>query len=283
MTGNTIFSAYNDTKEKLKTAGIEDYGFEARVIIRHVTGFDNKEILINYNNVLTVYQQKELESIVERRRARYPLQYILGEWSFYGRTFRLGEGVLIPRGDTETVVETALELIKNVESPGILDLCAGSGAIGLTLALERTDSRVILLEKYETALGFAAKNKELLGAYNAECVKGDVLSGDLSSKRFDLIVSNPPYVSKEDMKALQPELAFEPKEALCPGEDEFLFYKKTVENYKRALNPGGFICFEVGKGMAESVEKILSSAGFAGVDSRKDFADIERVVFGTVT
>ncbi|MBR5923642.1 MAG: peptide chain release factor N(5)-glutamine methyltransferase, partial [Clostridia bacterium] len=121
----TIFKAYNETKERLAGAGIEDFGFEARVIMRHVTGFDNKKIMLNYNAELTALQTDRLNDIVTRRSARYPLQYILGEWSFYGRTFKVGDGVLIPRADTETAVEAALDLIKDKPSPDIADLCAG--------------------------------------------------------------------------------------------------------------------------------------------------------------
>ncbi|MBO7519826.1 MAG: peptide chain release factor N(5)-glutamine methyltransferase, partial [Clostridia bacterium] len=108
MTNNTVFFVYNRTKERLKAAGIEDYGFEARVIMRHVTGFDNKKIMLNYNAALTPYQLRTIDDIINRRTARYPLQYILGEWSFYGLTLKVGEGVLIPRADSETAVDTAL-------------------------------------------------------------------------------------------------------------------------------------------------------------------------------
>ena len=282
MENNSVFSVYNKTKERLKSFGIEDYGFEARVIIRHITGFDNKKILMNYNYVIDDRQQNELEDILKKRQARYPLQYILGEWSFYGRTFKVGDGVLIPRSDTEVVVETALELIGDIKNPHILDLCAGSGAIGLTLALERRDSRVTLVEKFETPLKYAEENKKLNNVLNAECVKGDVLNGNFSESKYDLIISNPPYVSIEDMKVLQPEVRYEPQEALCPGEDDLLFYKRIIENYRHSLNPGGKICFEVGIGEGKSVKELLSTAGFFEVGCKEDYGEVDRVVFGTV-
>lgn len=279
---NTIFKVYNETKEKLKSFGIEDYGFEARVIMRHITGFDNKKIMMNYNAALNAHELKKLEDIILKRQARYPLQYILGEWSFYGRTFKVGDGVLIPRPDTEIVVETALDLIKGIKSPRVLDLCAGSGAIGLTLALERPDSNVILLEKYKTALQYTELNKELLSAENADCICGNVFSGDCADNKFDLIVSNPPYVCKPDMANLQPEVRYEPQTALCPGSDELLFYKEIIKNYKNSVNSGGAFCFEVGVNQAQRVKSILESAELLDVESKKDYAGIDRVVFGTV-
>lgn len=282
MVSNSIFNVYNKTKERLNSFGIEDYGFEARIIIRHITGFDNKKILMNYNYALSKRQQSELEDILKKRQARYPLQYILGEWSFYGRTFKVRDGVLIPRQDTEVVVETALELIKDTENPVVADLCTGSGAIGITIALERPDSKVALVEKYDTPFNTAEENRRLNKAENAECQKGDVISGDFSDREYDLIVSNPPYVSQADMKILQPEVRFEPQEALCPGEDELLFYKRIIENYKKALEPGGKLCFEVGINQAQSVKELLSKAGFADVGIKKDYGEVDRVVFGTV-
>ena len=282
-TNNTIFNVYNETKKRLNSFGIEDYGFEARVIIKHITGFDNKKIMMNYNSLLNPAQLKRLEDIIIKRQARYPLQYILGEWSFYGRTFKVGEGVLIPRADTEIAVETALQLIKDSKAPRILDLCAGSGAIGLTIALEREDSNVTLLEKHSEAVKYCKLNKDLLGVKNADVSCGDVLKGDCSEERYDLIVSNPPYVSESDMKTLQPEVRYEPQTALCPGNDELLFYKEIVGNYGKSVNYGGAFCFEVGINQADSVKEILSSAGLQNVSAVKDYADIDRVVFGTVS
>ena len=282
MANSTVFSAYNETKEKLAAAGIEDYGFEARVIIKLITGFDSKKILLNYNSPLTDFQQNALKEIIDRRVTRYPLQYILGEWEFYGRVFKVGEGVLIPRADTETAVEAALKLIENRQNPHVLDLCAGSGVIGITIAAIREDSRVTLLEKYDEAARYLKENIALNRAANARYIKGDVLSGDESGNKYDLIVSNPPYIKSGDMPFLQPEVGFEPETALEGGEDGLTFYRAITENYKKALNKGGFICFEVGTGEAEAVCEILKNAGFADVCKRKDLSGADRVVFGTL-
>ncbi|MBR4911083.1 MAG: peptide chain release factor N(5)-glutamine methyltransferase [Clostridia bacterium] len=282
MPNNTVFSAYNKTKEKLAAAGVEDFGFEARVIMRHITGFDNKTILMNYNAVLTDSQQAKLNEITERRAKRYPLQYILGEWEFFGLRFTVGEGVLIPRADTETAVETALKFLENKESPTILDLCAGSGAIGISIAVKRPDSRVTLLEKYSEAAKYLKENIKLNRAENAAFLEGDVLKGDGSDGKYDLIVSNPPYIKAGDVAALQPEVRFEPENALSGGEDGLDFYRAIAKKYMRALTPGGGICFEAGIDEAAAVRDILLAEGFYDVHTVKDLAGIERVVFGTV-
>lgn len=281
MANNTIFAAYNLTKSRLSAAGIEDFGFEARVIMRHITGFDNKKIMLNYNTPLTPCQTRRLEDIVNRRIARYPLQYVLGEWSFYGLDFKVGEGVLIPRADSETAVETALELIKDIKAPKVLDLCAGSGAIGIAVAANRPDCTVLLLEKSEAAAKYLKENIMRNSPDNARYVSGDVFSGD-GAGEYDLIISNPPYVRTQDLKRLQPEVLFEPAAALDGGEDGLDFYKAITENYKKSLKTGGYLCFEVGINQAKSVAGILDSAGFDGISVRKDLNEIDRVVFGTV-
>lgn len=277
-----IFSAYNDTKRRLSAAGIEDFGFEARVIMRHITGFDNKQIMLNYNTSLTPYQLRKLEEIINRRAARYPLQYILGEWSFYGLDFKVGDGVLIPRADSEAAVDTALGLIEDKENPAVLDLCAGSGAIGISIAANRADSVVTLLEKYDEALKYLKANISRNSPDNAEGITGDVLKGDGADKKYDLIVSNPPYVKTGDLKGLQPEVLYEPQTALDGGGDGLFFYRAITENYKNSINRGGGICFEVGCGQAESVLTILKVASFTDTGTAKDLNGIERVVFGTV-
>ena len=282
MANKTIFNAYNDTKRELMSSGVEDFGFEARVIIRHITGFDNKKILLNYNNVLTDYQTEMLNKIIARRKERYPLQYILGEWEFYGLKFKVGEGVLIPRPDTEILVDTALQLIKDIETPKVLDLCAGSGAIGIAVSGNRPDSEVYLLEKSQTAIGYLVQNIALNKTTNAKSISGDVFAGDLSDKKYDLIVSNPPYIKSDDMKTLQTEVKYEPAMALDGGNDGLDFYKAIVGKYSNSLNNGGSICFEVGINQAEDVKKLLVGAGLSGVDTAKDLNGIDRVVFGTV-
>ena len=190
-----IFEAYNSTKKALEKAGIEDFVFEAKQIIKHITGLRSAEILMNYTNQLTEYQSNNLTAVIRQRELRYPLQYIFGEWSFYGRDFYVGPGVLVPRADTETVIEVCLDYLKDKKEPKILDLCAGSGCIGITLAKERSDCACLMVEKYPEAMRYAEKNIKRNQAENARVVAGDIFKGTASDEKYDLIVSNPPYVA----------------------------------------------------------------------------------------
>lgn len=279
---DTIFEAYNKTKKELQKIGIEDCVFEAKQIIKHITGYSNAEILSRYNTRLTEFQQNNLTAILKQRNIRYPLQYILCSWGFYGREYSVGPGVLIPRADTETLIDTAKELIKDKKSPKIIDLCTGSGCIGITLALERKDAEVELLEKYPEAMRYAYKNIVDNGAENVLLFEGDVLKGDKSEEKYDLIVSNPPYISDSEMEIISPEVHFEPETALRGGADGLDFYRAIIENYTRSLNDGGSIAFEVGIGQADSVAALLKEAGYSKVSTAKDLNGIHRVVFGTL-
>ena len=278
----TIFEAYNGCKNRLESAGIEDYVFESKQIIKRVTGYTNIQILNKFAERLTEFQQKNLDGIIEKRVMRYPLQYIFGEWEFYGRKFFVGNGVLIPRSDTETVIDVCLEMLKENETAGILDLCAGSGCIGITLALEKNKSRVDLVEKYCEAVNYIEKNIKLHNARNAKVFSGDIYEGIMSDKSYDIIVSNPPYVSAEDMEGLSEEVKYEPDTALYGGDDGLMFYRAITDIYKNSLKTGGKIVFEVGIGQAESVALILKENGFCDIGIKKDLNEIERVVFGTV-
>lgn len=275
-----IFEAYNKTKKELEAAGIEDYVFEAKQIIKHITGFSNSEILMNYTNRLTEFQSNNLTAIIKQRAIRYPLQYIFGEWAFYGREFFVGPGVLVPRADTETLVEVCLKYLKNSESPAVLDLCAGSGCIGITLALEKADASVTLVEKFPEAARYAERNIKRHGTDNATLICGDVLNGAANDKEYELIVSNPPYVPKNEMETVSPEVHYEPETALFGGEDALDFYRAIIAEYKKALKAGGMLAFEVGAGEAAAVEALLRNAGLKEINTEKDLGGICRAVYG---
>lgn len=275
-----IFEAYNKTKKELEAAGIEDYVFEAKQIIKHITGFSNSEILMNYTNRLTEFQSNNLTAIIKQRAIRYPLQYIFGEWAFYGREFFVGPGVLVPRADTETLVEVCLKYLKNSESPAVLDLCAGSGCIGITLALEKADAAVTMVEKFPEAARYAERNIKRHGTDNVTLICGDVLNGAANDKEYELIVSNPPYVPKNEMETVSPEVHYEPETALFGGEDGLDFYRAVITEYKKALKAGGMLAFEVGAGEAAAVEALLEDAGLKEINTEKDLGGICRAVYG---
>ena len=274
-----IFEAYNSTKKALESAGIEDYVFEAKQIIKHITGFSSSEILLNYTNQLTEFQSNNLTAILKQRELRYPLQYIFGEWSFYGRDFYVGPGVLVPRADTETVIEVCTDYLKDKKEPKILDLCAGSGCIGITLAKEKEDVACLMVEKYPEAMMYAEKNITRNNAENVKVVLADVFEGTASAEKYDLIVSNPPYVAEKGTEEVSPETEYEPKTALFGGEDGLGFYKAITENYRDSLKEDAMLCFEVGIGQADTVSEMLKTAGFTGIGAKKDLNGIERAVY----
>lgn len=278
----TIFEAYNKTKKELAAAGIEDYVFEAKQILRHITGFSNVQIISNPHKKLSLFEENNLTAIIKQRLIRYPLQYIIGEWGFYGGNFKVGPGVLVPRADTETLIDIALEFLKDRENSQVCDLCTGSGCIGITVAREKSDSFVTAVEKYEEALRYARENAKLNGTENIEFISGDVFEGAGAEKQYDLILSNPPYIPPEEMKEISPEAKFEPETALLGGEDGLDFYRAIIKGYKASLVDGGMMAFEVGMGEADAVAELMKNQGFCDIGTRQDAAGIERVVFGTV-
>lgn len=276
----TIFEAYNSTKKKLEKFGIEDYVFEAKQIIKHITGLNAAAILANYNRELSQFQQNNLTALIHQREVRYPLQYIFGEWDFYGRPYHVGPGVLVPRADTETLIDAGLEYLKEKEKPMILDLCAGSGCIGITFAREREDSLVFMVEKYDEAINYLEKNVYKNDAPNAQILKGDIFDSCGADGKYDLIVSNPPYISDDEWKEISPETHFEPETALKAQDGGLEFYKAITENYKNSLKNGGMLLFEVGYKQAEKVACIMKNAGFKDIKFTKDMSGINRAVSG---
>ncbi len=279
MSKVTVFSAYNQTKKALKEAGITPANFEAKQIIRYVTGYSNSEILSRYNEQLSPLKVTALNSIVNRRLQHYPLQYILGEWSFYGLDFFVGDGVLIPRADTETLVDVAIDFLKDKENAAALDLCSGSGCVAVAIS-KNADIEVDAVEKYGDAYEYLEKNIKR-NAAKVNPILADVFDFE-PNKKYDIIVSNPPYISAKGMDIIDTETSFEPDSALYGGEDGLLFYEHIAARYKKYIKTGGMLAFEVGFDQSEIVKNILKNNGFCDVASRADYGGIQRVVFGTV-
>ncbi len=252
-----------EIKQMLKQIGIEDYDFEAKLIFEFTQN------------------DKQIEEIIKKRKNRYPLQYILGEWGFYKYSFKVGEGVLIPRSDTEILVEKCCDFLKSKDSPTVLDLCAGSGCIGLSIAKDFENSKVTLVEKFPDAIKYLNQNIEHLKVKNAIVINGDIFLGD-GSGRYDLIVSNPPYIPPKEMNIISPETEFEPKTALLGGEDGLDFYRAIIKNYKQSLKKGGMLAFEVGINEDKAVVDLLQKAGFKNISITKDYNGINRVVNGGI-
>lgn len=247
----------------LLNASIESASFEARQMAKE----------IELGNLTEV-------EMLKRRLSGEPLQYILGEWEFFGLPFLVGPGVLIPRADTEIAVEQALGLLKNKPNARVLDICAGSGCIGIAIA-KNTDAIVSFLEKSEDAIEYLKKNLELNGV-NAKIYNADALKEPPLDDRFDLIISNPPYIKTADLSSLQKEVQFEPSMALDGGEDGLVFYREIAKNYKPLIASGGSLVFEIGFDEADDVSEILEKEGYKDIKTVRDYGKNQRVVIGTV-
>ena len=246
-----IYVTFEGVCAVLKDAGIEDYRFEARVLLEEYCGFVSSE---------RDYDCPELAAALEKRTQHYPLQYILGKWEFYGLEFKVNENCLIPRADTETVIETARKLLPR--GARICDLCAGSGCIGITLLKLYPDAVCDAFELYPKTLDIARENAILVGVsdrYNPICA--DVLAGGCVSGKYDAIISNPPYIRKDVLKSLSDEVKKEPVAALDGGEDGLVFYRAILDLYADNLCDGGVFIFEIGYDQAAELEFLAAEWG----------------------
>ena len=273
----TVRDYYFTAKNLLQKSGIEDFAYDARLILENILSIGHNEWLISLNKNIPSEKLALLDEKLEKRQNRYPLQYILGEWNFYKYSFKVGEGVLIPRSDTEILVEKCCEYLKTVKQPKVLDLCAGSGCIGISIAKDFPQLAVFAVEKFDSALEYLNRNIEHNNATNVTVIKGDVLAGDGSDGVYNLIVSNPPYIPPCEMEIISPETRFEPKTALLGGQDGMLFYKAIVKEYKNSLTKGGILAFEVGINEDRKVAEILKTADFKNITVTKDLNGINRV------
>jgi len=212
-----------------------------------------------------------------------PLAYVLGEWDFYGLTFKVTPDVLIPRSDTERLCELAIERARQVVNPRVLDLCCGSGCIGVALAHEVEDAHVTAVDISDAALLVSRENARRNGV-SARYV---ALRGDVCSRpqhhlgAFDIIVSNPPYITADEMRGLDPSVRdFEPEQALFGGEDGLDFYRTICSKWGELLVPGGMLLFECGYRQAAEVAGILENNRFAGIGVTEDFSGVPRIVYG---
>lgn len=273
---------YNQCTQMLQHGNIDSASFDVGCIFQEV--FADKNIRFDLDDEASDEQAQKAISMTERYLGGYPLQYLLGSWEFYGYTFSVGEGVLIPRQDTETLVDF---IISNYSSKhrwnsrlSGADLCAGSGCIGLTLE-KKLGCSMMLAEMSEKAFEYLEKNAEAHES-SARIFLADVLDENFVSyfSDFDFIVCNPPYLTGDDMQRLQPQVAHEPREALYGGEDGCDLYRSITRLWKNTLKPGGLLAFEIGQGQEKEVSGILIQHGFENVRFIKDYRGIFRVVYG---
>lgn len=269
-------------KALLATEETQMAGMLARQLLCHVSGKSQQEILRDRDLYASEAIGAELEALVARAIAGEPLAYILGEWEFYGLSLYVDKNVLIPRDDTCAVAALAIQKGLFLDKdPRILDLCTGSGCIGLAVASRVKDARVTLADISREALAVAKKNitrNHLSGRVTA--VQADALGKPPAFLgKFDLIVSNPPYITAQEMQELPVSVdAYEPHLALYGGEDGLDFYRAIADNYRAALKPGGYLCFEFGMGQGDGVCRILEENGYTILERTRDYNDRERAV-----
>ena len=253
--------------------------FDAQNILEHLLCCTRSQLVLRYDEELSDDIVSSALSMKKRREQGEPIQYILGFWSFMGREFEVTKGVLIPRDDTEVVVCASLALILKDEEKKILDLCAGSGIIAVTIKKERPLCRVSAVEKSETAYACLRKNAEKNEA-DIGCILSDLsdCADRFEDESLDLIVSNPPYIKTAELKTLQREVQFEPMMALDGGASGFDFYEKIIALYTKKLKIGGIFAFEIGEGQKEVVSALLKDAGFRDIRAYPDIQNIPRAI-----
>ncbi len=264
-----------DIQRRLRAVGIEEAAWEARLLAARYTGLSDARLLLMREEELTA---PGLEEAVRRRESREPLQYILGEWSFMGLSFALSPDCLIPRPDTETLVEYALRhLPKNAR---VADLCTGSGCIGIALAHYRPDITVTAVDLFPETARMAEKNAHRLGvADRVAVIVGDVTKEIFpAGEIFDAIVSNPPYITIWEMQTLAPELAFEPRAALTDEGNGLSVIRGVLDTASRVLFPGGRLLMEFGAAQGECVTRMAQAYSFSDIHILKDAGGHDRVL-----
>ena len=265
-------AAFQKLCAMLTAAGVPDARFDAAELYRLATGRDPR-----LDDGPSAAEEARLSVLAERRAAREPLQYILGEWDFMDFTLKVGPGVLCPRADSEIVCESALALLQGRERPVVYDLCAGTGCLGLGIARHSPGALVTCVEKSPEAWQYLTANTAQTGV---RTVQADVFIyyKTLPAEGADLIISNPPYLTGAEMRALMPETAQEPAMALDGGADGLDFYRLLTEKYRDAVRPGGWLVLEIGYAQGPAVLALGAACGWVNTSCRKDYGGNDRAV-----
>ena len=268
--------------DDLRKRGSSSPRLDAELLLGHVLGVDRVGLVIDAERPLAKEELARFRALFVRRRAGEPVAYLLGFREFYGRRFRVDKRVLIPRPDTETLVEVALERTRALDlCARALDLCTGSGCVAISLALERPTTRVLGTDISEEALVVARDNAVRLGAFGVGFLQADLFDGVPDGARFELITANPPYIRDDEGPELAPDIRlYEPHVALFGGADGLAPHRRIVAEAPRYLTPGGVLALEIGSDQAALALPLLSGAGFDDVRCTKDLAGHDRVVAG---
>ena len=281
----TLKEAYTDGKQRLEQAGVPEADLDAWYLLEYVTSISRTAFYADPDKEVPKAQKEQYEDCLKKRIRRIPLQHITGEQEFMGLNFRVNEHVLIPRQDTETLVEQALDLLKAKAAPRaegkyrFLDMCTGSGCILLSMLFHaRYPAAGIGADISEKALAVARDNADALG------MKADFIQGDLFENvkgKFSMILSNPPYIPSAVIETLQEEVRLhDPSDALDGKEDGLYFYRRIVKESREYLLAGGYLLLEIGHDQAEEVSGLMPRAGYSDVRVKKDLAGLDRGVYG---
>lgn len=284
---STINDLLDYGKKQLELSGNEYAKYERKVLLEHILNVNYMYMLMNGEEQVSQDKESEYKRLIDLRGEHYPLQYILGEAHFMDYTFYVDENVLIPRSDTEILVETVNELLDDSQSTlmskngntKVFDLCCGSGCIGISLKLYHKDISLTLSDISKEALSVASMNLERYGIEDVRINCGDLFENDTES--YDIIVCNPPYIESEVVDTLMPEVKeYEPHIALDGGEDGLNYYKRIINGVGEHLEADGYIFFEIGYNQGAAVKKLMENAGLDEVKIVKDYAGLDRVVYG---
>lgn len=266
----TVKEAYDYAKLFLQGNGVDEYEFKALCIVCHIDGISNSQYQLHLDDEIMM---NRLAKMLWRIKSGEPLQYVLGKWDFYESEFYVGEGVLIPRPETEELVDLAVKSAKEYESPIIYDLCSGSGCIGISIAKKIPYSRVFCIEKSEDAFAFLSRNANSID--NVTIINDDICN-DIDLPIADIIVSNPPYIKSSDISSLQNEVQYEPKMALDGGEDGLFFYRVINDKWSSKLKDNGILLLEIGNEQGRDIVDALNN--FSSVSVLKDMYGNDRMV-----
>lgn len=257
---------------------LEKYGDEAALILSYLLDKNKNSLYLYPDLEIDKDTEDELIDIIEKTKKGYPLQYAIGKWNFYGLNLFVDKRALIPRYETEILVENILN--DSCKKERILDIGCGSGAISLSLAKNLENSKIIGCDISKDALELSNLNKKKLNLKNVEFIQSDLFS-NIDSK-FDLIVSNPPYINKKDYESLDDKLYYEPKNALYGGEDGLYFYRQIIKNTKYFLNKNGKIYLEIGYDQKDPLIKLLEDEGYKNIKAIKDYNDFDRILSSNI-
>ena len=278
----TVLESINLSSEYLKNKGIESPRINAELLLAHILSCKRLNLYLSFEKPLTEEELQKYRELLRRRSKFEPLQYIIGKVEFYGIDFKVNPSVLIPRQETEILIETIIGQYDKHDTLRILDIGTGSGNIAISLAKNLDNSVITALDISEEALKTANENA-LLNSVNdrTEFIRFDFLKEEFKRNEFDVVVSNPPYIAIEEFETLRPELKeYEPKVALTDYNSGFLFYEIISNKSNHLLKPGGKLFFEVGKGQSSKVTEIMTKNNFQNINATKDYLNIERVISG---